>query len=90
MSGDQELKVALANIASSLTRLEEKLEDLSDDSKDLKSAVYKPHTGLYAQLAQQGADIDQLQRQVNSYAKGLWLAGSVIVGLFIETVFSVI
>lgn len=85
---DQDLKLVLAGIEASLKRLEEKLEDLSDDSKELKKAVYQPNTGLYAQLAQQGADIDQLRRQVSSYSKGLWIAGSVIVGLFVETVFT--
>jgi len=87
---DQELKIVLAGIEASLKRLEEKLNDLTDDTKQLKSAVYNPTDGLYALHAKQDAEIQSLQRQLSSYSKALWVAGSTIIGLVAKTIIDLI
>jgi len=87
---DQELKIVLAGIESSLKRLEEKLNDLTDDTKQLKSAVYNPTDGLYAMHAKQDAEIQSLQRQLSSYSKALWIAGSSVIGLIVKAIVELI
>ncbi len=83
---DQEIKVALAGIEASLKRLEEKLEELTADTKNLKTAAYNPVDGLYAMIARQDADIGTLRAQLETYSKALWIAGSTIIGLVAKTV----
>ena len=87
---DQEIKVVLAGIEASLKRLEEKLEELTADTKGLKSAAYNPVDGLYAMIARQDADIGSLRAQLATYSKGLWIAGSTIIGLVTKTIVDLI
>lgn len=87
---DQELKVALAGIEASLMRLEEKLDAVTDDTKALKRATWNPKDGLYALTASQDAKISQLERQLGSYAKALWIGGSTIIGLVVKSIFELI
>ena len=83
---DQEIKVVLAGIEASLKRLEEKLSDLTDDTKSLKNAMYNPQNGIYAITAKQEADIESLRSQLNTYSKAFWIAGSTIIGLVAKAI----
>jgi len=87
---DQELKVVLAGIEASLKRLEEKLDAVTDDTKSLKKAVWDPKDGLYAMTASQDAKIAQLEKQLSSYAKALWIGGSTIIGLVVKGIFELL
>ncbi len=87
---DQEIKIVLAGIEASLKRLEEKLEELTSDTKELKSATYNPVDGLYAMIARQDADISTLRAQLGTYSKALWIAGSTIIGLVAKTIIELV
>jgi len=87
---DHDLKVVLAGIQASLQRLEEKLSDLTDANKEIKSAIWDPSKGLYAMTAAQDAEIKSLKQQLATYSKGLWIAGSTIIGLVAKTIIDLI
>ena len=87
---DQEIKIVLAGIEASLTRLEEKLSELTDDTKNLKQAIYNPQNGIYAITAKQDAEIATLRSQLNAYSKAFWIAGSTIIGLVAKAIVDLI
>lgn len=90
MSSDQEIKVQLAGIAASLVRLEEKLSDLTDANKEIRNAIWDPAKGLYAMTAAQDAEIQNLKRQLASYSRGMWIAGSSIIALVAKSIIELI
>lgn len=87
---DQEIKIVLAGIEASLSRLEEKLSELTDDTKNLKQAIYNPQNGIYAITAKQDAEIATLRSRLDAYSKAFWIAGSTIIGLVAKAIVDLI
>ncbi len=87
---DQEIKIVLAGIEASLSRLEEKLSELTDDTKNLKQAIYNPQNGIYAITAKQDAEIATLRSRLDTYSKAFWIAGSTIIGLVAKAIVDLI
>ena len=79
----QSLKITLVEINNDLKSMVQKQEDLHNDIRDVKSAIYNPDSGLYARLR-------ALEQWKESQAKIQWMIITSILGLMIATIYKAI
>jgi predicted nucleic acid-binding Zn-ribbon protein len=77
----QDLKDAIVDLAHQIQRMADKQDEMIDDVKKIKEAIYNPDQGLYARVR----DLEQWQQSV---AKFIWTVGLAVTGLIIQAVYS--
>ena len=74
---------AILEMKGSVERMSERQEEMVDDVKKIKEAVYNPDSGLYARLR-------ALEQWKESQAKIQWAVVLTLVGLVTTTVYKLI
>ena len=77
------LTQAIMDLKGQIERMAERQDEMLDDVKKIKEAVYNPDSGLYARLR-------ALEQWKESQAKIQWVMLTSIVGLLIATVYKAI
>ena len=76
----QELKDAIVNLTHQIQRMSEKQDEMYQDVRQIKEAIYNPDQGLYARVR----DLEQWQAGM---ARIAWIFGSSIVALVSKTIY---
>jgi hypothetical protein len=76
----QSLTTAILEMKMNLERMAEKQEEMVDDVKQIKQAVYDPEQGLYAR-------IKALEQWKETTSKVMWIIITTIVGLVTTTLY---
>ena len=79
----QELKDAIVNLTHQIQRMSEKQDEMYQDVRQIKEAIYNPDQGLYARVR----DLEQWQA---SMARIAWIFGSSIVALVSKTIYDLL
>ena len=74
----QQLTTAILEMKMNLERMAEKQEEMVDDVKEIKRAVYDPEQGLYARLK-------ALEQWKDTTSKIMWIMITTVVGLLTTT-----
>ena len=74
----QNLTTAILEMKMNLERMAEKQEEMVDDVKEIKKAVYDPEQGLYARLK-------ALEQWKDTTSKIMWIMITTVVGLLTTT-----
>lgn len=74
----QSLTTAILEMKMNLERMAEKQQEMVDDVKEIKKAVYDPEQGLYARLK-------ALEQWKDSTSKVMWVIITTVVGLLTTT-----
>lgn len=77
----QELKDAIVDLAHQIQRMADKQDEMLDDVKKIKEAIYNPDQGLYARVR----DLEQWQQGMSKF---IWSFGLAIAGLVIQAIYS--
>ena len=77
------LERLIIELKSQIGRMDERQEEMLDDIKKIKQAVYDPNEGLYARLR----DLEQWK---DTTSKVMWMVITTIVGLVTATVYTLI
>ena len=77
------LTQAIIELKGQIERMAERQEEMVDDVKKIKEAVYNPDSGLYARLR-------ALEQWKESQAKFQWLIGTTLTGLVIATLYKMV
>ena len=77
----QELKDAIVDLAHQIQRMADKQDEMLDDVKKIKEAIYNPDQGLYARVR----DLEQWQQGMSKF---IWSFGLAIAGLMIQAIYS--
>tara|TARA_R100001082_G_scaffold106388_1_gene79229 strand:+ start:298 stop:558 length:261 start_codon:yes stop_codon:yes gene_type:complete len=77
----QDLKDSIVDLAHQIKRMADKQDEMIDDVKKIKEAIYNPDQGLYARVR----DLEQWQQGV---AKFIWTVGIAVTGLIIQAIYS--
>ena len=76
----QQLTTAILEMKMNLERMSEKQEEMVDDVKQIKQAVYDPEQGLYAR-------IKALEQWKETTSKLMWIVITTVVGLVTTTLY---
>jgi hypothetical protein len=76
----QQLTTAILEMKMNLERMAEKQEEMVDDVKHIKQAVYDPEQGLYARLK-------ALEQWKDTTSKLMWIIITTVVGLLSTTIY---
>ena len=76
----QNLLTSIIEMKNNIERMAEKQEEMIDDVKQIKKAVYDPEQGLYARLK-------ALENWKESTSKVIWVVMTTIVGLVTATLY---
>ena len=79
----QELKDAIVNLTHQIQRMSEKQDEMYQDVRQIKEAIYNPDQGLYARVR----DLEQWQ---GGMARIAWIFGSSIVALVSKTIYDLL
>ena len=79
----QELKDAIVNLTHQIQRMSEKQDEMYQDVRQIKEAIYNPDQGLYARVR----DLEQWQSNMSRVA---WIFGSSIVALMAKTLYDLL
>ena len=79
----QELKNAIVNLTHQIQRMSEKQDEMYQDVRQIKEAIYNPDQGLYARVR----DLEQWQAGM---ARIAWILGSSIVALVSKTIYDLL
>jgi L-ribulose-5-phosphate 3-epimerase UlaE len=76
MNNDEilDLKAAIMELTVNIRHMDSKQDEMIDDVKSIKEAIYNPETGLYARVR----DLEQWQQNMS---KVIWSFGLGFVGL---------
>lgn len=77
------LTQAIMELKGQIERMSERQEEMVDDVKKIKEAVYNPDEGLYARLR-------ELEQWKESQAKIQWAVITTVIGLVAATVYKMI
>lgn len=69
-----EIKQALMELTVNIKHMDTKQDQMADDIKSIKEAIYNPETGLYARLR----DVEQWQENMS---RVIWTVGLGFIGL---------
>ncbi len=76
----QQLTTAILEMKMNLERMAEKQEEMVDDVKQIKQAVYEPEQGQYAR-------IKALEQWKETTSKLMWIIITTVVGLVTTTLY---
>lgn len=74
-----EIKRALMELTVNIKHMDTKQDQMLNDLKSIKEAIYNPETGLYARVR----DLEQWQAGM---AKVIWTVGLGVLGLIVEAI----
>ena len=74
-----EIKRALMELTVNIKHMDTKQDQMMNDLKSIKEAIYNPETGLYARVR----DLEQWQQGM---AKVIWTVGLGVLGLIVEAI----
>ncbi len=74
------LTQAIMDLKGQIERMSERQDEMLEDVKKIKEAVYNPDSGLYARLR-------ALEQWKESQAKIQWMIVTSIIGLMIATIY---
>ena len=77
----QELKDAIVRLTMTIERMADKQDEMLEDVKKIKEAIYNPDQGLYARVR----DLEQWQAGISKF---IWSFGLAITGLIIQAIYS--
>ena len=77
------LTQAIMELKGQIERMSERQEEMVDDVKKIKEAVYNPDEGLYARLR-------ALEQWKDNQAKTQWAVITTVIGLVAATVYKMI
>ena len=77
----QDLKDAIVDLAHQIQRMSDKQDEMIEDVKKIKEAIYNPEQGLYARLR----DLEQWK---NGVSKFIWTVGFAVTGLIIQAIYT--
>jgi len=77
----QDLKDAIVDLSHQIQRMSDKQDEMIDDVKKIKEAIYNPEQGLYARVR----DLEQWKEGV---AKFIWTVGFAVTGLIIQAIYT--
>jgi len=77
----QDLKDAIVDLAHQIQRMADEQDEMLDDVKKIKEAIYNPDQGLYARVR----DLEQWQAGMNKF---IWSVGLAVTGLVIQAIYS--
>ena len=72
-----EIKRALMELTVNIKHMDTKQDQMINDLKSIKEAIYNPETGLYARVR----DLEQWQQGM---AKVIWSVGLGVIGLIVK------
>ncbi len=78
-----ELQVLILELKNQIERMDERQEEMLDDIKMIKKAVYDPNEGLYARLR----DLEQWKETTS---KIMWMVVTTVVGLVTATIYNLL
>jgi len=81
MNNDEilDLKAAIMELTVNIRHMDSKQDEMIDDVKSIKEAIYNPETGLYARVR----DLEQWQQNMS---KVIWSFGLGFVGLISKAI----
>ena len=85
-----ELRITLVGINNDLKSMVQKQEDLHNDIKDVKSAIYNPDSGLYTRIRDLDERIKDLESWQGNVTKILWTIATTVTGLVAATIYKMI
>jgi hypothetical protein len=74
-----EIKQALMELTVNIKHMDNKQDQMADDIKSIKEAIYNPETGLYARLR----DVEQWQENMS---RVIWTVGLGFIGLISKAI----
>ena len=77
----QDLKDAIVDLAHQIQRMADKQDEMLDDVKKIKEAIYNPDQGLSARVR----DLEQWQQGLTKF---IWYVGLAVTGLIIQAIYS--
>jgi len=77
------LERLIIELKSQIERMDERQEEMLDNIKTIKKAVYDPNEGLYARLR----DLEQWK---DTTSKVMWMVVTTVVGLVTATIYNLI
>ena len=77
------LTQAIMDLKGSVERMSERQDEMIDDVKKIKEAVYNPDSGLYARIR-------ELEQWKKSQAKIQSLVSTTVIGLVIATIYKTV
>lgn len=77
----QDLKQSIMDLTMQVQRMADKQDEMLEDVKKIKEAVYNPESGLYARVR----DLEQWQQGASKF---IWTVGLAVTGLIIQAVYS--
>jgi len=77
----QDLKDAIVDLSHQIQRMADKQDEMLEDVRKIKEAIYNPEQGLYARVR----DLEQWQ---NGMSKFIWSFGIAISGLIIQAIYT--
>ncbi len=77
------LEILIIELKSQIARMDDRQEEMLDDVKMIKKAVYDPNEGLYARLR----DLEQWKETTS---KIMWMVITAVVGLTTATLYNLI
>ena len=77
----QDLKESIVNLTIQIQRMADKQDEMIEDVKKIKEAIYNPEQGLYARVR----DLEQWQQGASKF---IWTVGLAVIGLVIQAVYS--
>ena len=85
MNNDEilDLKAAIMELTVNIRHMDSKQDEMIDDVKSIKEAIYNPETGLYARVR----DLEQWQQNMS---RVIWTVGLGLVGLVAKAIMEVI
>lgn len=78
-----EIDFELQKIALGIEDMKEKQEEIADDVKKIKEAVYHPDQGIYSRLK-------EIETWKKSIQKAMWMVASTTIGLVVVTIWKLI
>jgi len=78
-----EIKQALMELAVNIKHMASKQDEMIDDVKSIKEAIYNPETGLYARVR----DLEQWQENMS---RVIWTVGLGFIGLVSKAIMEVL
>tara|TARA_R100000149_G_C5842275_1_gene113881 strand:- start:514 stop:798 length:285 start_codon:yes stop_codon:yes gene_type:complete len=92
MTGDElsVLKTTLISINHDLKTMVTKQEELHNDIRDVKSAIYNPDSGLYTRIRDLDERIKDLESWQGNVTKIIWTIATTVTGLVAATIYKLI
>ena len=78
-----EIKQALMELTVNIKHMDSKQDEMIDDVKSIKEAIYNPETGLYARVR----DLEQWQENMS---RVIWTVGLGFIGLVSKAIMEIL